>query len=152
LNAFKALADPLNRDLGFIVSGSWIDPDEMAQPLQDMQVHSRFGEHNYIRMDNLDEHETKTFVKALLHEWIDPEKRTALMSEHASQADGESVDPTTFPMTTEGIDVFVAHACRHGGFTTPRDIQKDLDDLLNRAIDDGRHLLSGAYLTQQVSG
>ena len=37
------------------------------------------------------------------------------------------------------------------GYTTPRDIQKNLDDLLNRAIDDGRHILSSTYLNSVVN-
>ena len=52
LNAFKLLADDQNKEVGFIVSGSWNDPDEMALPLQDQQVHSRFGDSNYIRLQN----------------------------------------------------------------------------------------------------
>ena len=150
-NAFKTLADPLNRDLGFIVSGSWIDPDDMALPLQDVQVHSRFGEHNYIRLNNLDRPEIVTFVRALLDKWVDPDRRTAIIQKYESQAEGEAIDGS-FPMTSEGLEVFVEYAGRHGGVTTPRDIQKDLDDLLNRAIDDDKRLLSGPYLTSLVMG
>ena len=43
-NAFKVLADQQTKEVGFVVSGSWVDQDEMAFPLQDLQVFSRFGE------------------------------------------------------------------------------------------------------------
>jgi hypothetical protein len=36
------LADDQTKEVGFIVSGSWNDPDEMALPLQEQQVRSRF--------------------------------------------------------------------------------------------------------------
>ena len=40
INAFKLIADSQTKEIGFIVSGSWIDPDDMALPLQDQQVAS----------------------------------------------------------------------------------------------------------------
>jgi hypothetical protein len=50
-----------------------------------------------------------------------------------------------------GLDMLVQYACRNGGITTPRDIQKTLDDFANRAIDDGRHILSGKYMNAQIN-
>ncbi len=46
VNAFKSLADMQSKEMGFIVSGSWVDPDDMALPLNDPQVVTRFGEKN----------------------------------------------------------------------------------------------------------
>ena len=152
LNAFKLLSDQQAKEIGFIVSGSWIDTDDMALPLQDMQVMSRFGESSYIQLHNLDEEATREFMAALLAEWIDPARRGAILKEDGAQADGESVDDSSFPFTRDGLEVAAAFACRLGGFTTPRDIQKTVDDLLNRAIDDGRHVVSAAYLNQVVAG
>ena len=51
----------------------------MALPLQDQQVATRFGELNFIPMQNLDEDEARIFIKALVSEWVDPGKREALM-------------------------------------------------------------------------
>ena len=53
LNAFKLIADSQMKEVGFIISASWIDPDDMAVPLQSPQVMSRFGESNYIRLNTL---------------------------------------------------------------------------------------------------
>jgi Cdc6-like AAA superfamily ATPase len=152
INAFKTLSDPLTKEAGFIVSGSWADPDEMALPLQDQQVATRFGEQNYIPLQNLDEDETRIFIKALVSEWVDSQKRDELLKKFASEADGEPVTPTTFPLTDAGLEVAVRYACRNAGVTTPRDIQKALDDLFNRAIDEGRHILSSGYINSLVSG
>jgi hypothetical protein len=151
INAFKTLADPLTKEVGFIISGSWIDPDEMALPLQDQQVFTRFGESNYIRLHNLDEEDTRTFIRALLSEWVDPEKRSTLLAEFGAETDGESVSDTSFPFTDPGLEVAVQYACRNAGVTTPRDIQKSLDDLLNRAIDEEKHILSSPYVGSLVS-
>jgi Cdc6-like AAA superfamily ATPase len=152
INAFKTLSDPLTKEAGFIVSGSWADPDEMALALQDQQVATRFGEQNFIPLQNLDEDETRIFIKALVGEWVDPEKRDKLAAKFASEADGEAVTSETFPLTDAGLEVAVQYACRNAGVTTPRDVQKALDDLFNRAIDEGRHILSSGYVSGLVSG
>jgi hypothetical protein len=152
LNAFKLLADQQTKEVGFIISGSWVDQSDMALPLQDRQVVTRFGEPNYVTLHPLDETDTKTFVISLLQEWIDPTKRKEILAASASEADGEPVTDATFPFTEPGLDLTVQYACRQGGYTTPRDIQVTLDNLLNRAIDDDRHLVSASYLRPVVGG
>lgn len=152
VNAFKTLSDPLTKEIGFIISGSWTDTDDMAIPLQDPQITTRFGEQNYIPLHNLDEDETNVFVKALVEEWVDTEKREQLMKQFSAEADGEDVTEISFPMTEEGRLAVVQYMCRNGGATTPRDIQKALDDFLNRAIDDGRHILPSTYIQELVNG
>lgn len=151
VNSFKIIADQQTKEIGFVVSGSWIATDDMALPLQDVQVSSRFGESNYLMLRNLDEDATRVFVDALLSEWIDDDRRKQRMDEFTAQAEGETLTATTYPFTEAGLDAAVDYACRQGGISTPRDIQKTLDDLLNRAIDDDRHLLSGAYVMGLVS-
>jgi Cdc6-like AAA superfamily ATPase len=151
-NALKALADQQTKEVGFIVSGSWVDADDMALPLQDQQVVSRFGEPNYIPLHRLDEDDTRAFISALLEEWVDAAARDRLTDEFVSQADGETISAASFPFTELGLDTAVAYACRQGGYTTPRDIQVTLDDLLNRAIDEGRHIVSAGYLGSLITG
>jgi Cdc6-like AAA superfamily ATPase len=150
VNAFKVLADQQTKEVGFVISGSWVDQDDMALPLQDQQVVTRFGEPNYIALHRLDEEDTRVFVSALLEEWIDPAKRESIMASHREDRGGEDVTPATFPFTKEGLHVAAQYACRQGGYTTPRDIQVALDDLLNRAIDDGRHIVSSTYIRTLV--
>lgn len=151
LNAFKLLADQQEKDVGLIISGSWTDMDLMPFPLQDLQVVSRFGEPNYIPLHPLDEAGTRVFLQALLDEWIDDAKQEALIAAYATEANGESIDSTSFPFTHEGLSVAISYMCRRGAMTTPRDIQTDLDDLLNRAIDEKRHLLSSSYVNGLVA-
>ena len=124
----------------------------MALPLLDQQVLTRFGERNYIRLDTLDEDDTRDFIESLLAEWVDPDRRTELLSEFGSEAEGEDVTDETFPFTKPALEVAAAYACRNGGFTTPRDIQQSLDDLLNHAIDDSLHVLSDSYVQGLVNG
>ena len=124
----------------------------MALPLQDIQISSRFGEANYLMLHNLDDTATREFIDALLAEWIDPGRRAQHIVQHVGDTDGEALTDATYPFTEQGLETAVQYACRQGGITTPRDIQKTLDDLLNRAIDDGRHVLSGTYVMSLVSG
>ena len=89
VNAFKLLADTQTKEIGFIVSGSWVDPDDMALPLQDSQVSGRFGEQNYIRLVNLDDEHTEDFISALLSNWIEADSRQQILDQYGGEA-GES--------------------------------------------------------------
>ena len=112
----------------------------------------RFGDPNYIPLRPLDETDTKTFLTSLLQEWIDPARRKEIAIASAGEADGEAVTDATFPFTEPGLELTVQYACRQGGFTSPRDIQIMLDNLLNNAIDDSRHIVSASYLRPVVGG
>jgi hypothetical protein len=149
LNAFKVLADPLTKEIGLVTSAAFRDPDDMPGPLADQQVRTRFGEEHYIMLENFNEPATADFVTHLVAEWVDPERRVELEGAHAGQADGEAV--SYYPFSEPGMDGFVEYACRNGGVSTPRDVQKALDDILNYAIDDDRHIISSAYLDQVLA-
>ena len=58
-NAFKLLSDDSAKEVGLIISISVIDQDDIAAPLHDPQVVSRFGQSNYVRLSNLSEAETR---------------------------------------------------------------------------------------------
>jgi Cdc6-like AAA superfamily ATPase len=150
LNAFKLLADQQTKEVGFIVSGSWINSDDMAIPLANEQVVTRFGDPNYIPLHRLDEESTSEFMSALLEEWVEPAKRAEILGAFEVEAEGEPVTPSTFPFTELGFNLAVQYACRQGGYTTPRDIQVTLDELLNQAIDDERRVVSSAYIRTLV--
>lgn len=152
-NAFKLLSDDSNKEVGLIISISVIDLDDIAEPLHNPQVVSRFGQSNYVRLSNLSEAETRDFISDLVQEWVDNAAREALTNKFAGESDGETVSAKSFPFTENGLDLAARYAAyRDGaGYTTPRDIQKNLDDVLNRAIDDGRHILSSTYLNSIVN-
>jgi hypothetical protein len=96
VNAFKLLADDQTKEIGFIVSGLWVEPDDMALPLQDAQVLSRFGEQNYIRLHNLGEPEAEEFMRSLLSEWVDPQRRDELIAKFSEESEGEEIKSDTF--------------------------------------------------------
>jgi Cdc6-like AAA superfamily ATPase len=151
LNAFKILADKQTKEVGLIVSASFQDVDSMPAPLQDMQVRSRFGESHYIELHNFEREESDDFVRHLLHNWIDSKKRTALISKYGVEGNGEEISDTSFPFTEKAFFRFIDYVVRNGGIANPRDIQHNLDDILNRAIDDERHILSSKYLEKVLA-
>ncbi len=146
VNAFKILSDKLTKEVGFILSASFRDPDDMPQPLSDEQIKSRFGDKHYIQLLNFGPKEADEFVRALLGEWVESTKRAELLSGHSGEADTEKISDASFPFTDKALGRFVEYACRNGNITNPRDIQQSLDDILNRAIDDNRHIVSAKYL------
>jgi Cdc6-like AAA superfamily ATPase len=151
LNAFKILSDTQTKEVGLIVAASFRDPDEMPSPLSEQQVRSRFGASHYIQLTNFDPEEAEEFVRGLLSEWIDLSKRAELLSKFSGETEGEDVTESSFPFTERSLKRFVDYACRNGGVTTPRDIQKALDDVLNLAIDHQRHILSLRFLEQLMA-
>lgn len=152
-NAFKLLADDNNKEVGIIVSISVVDLDDLAVPLHEEQVMSRFGHSNYIRLNNLSEDETRDFISHLVEAWIDDEVRSRLIADYDNECDGEQVSSGSFPFTEDGLNLAAKYAAyRDGaGYTTPRDIQKNMDDLFNRAMDDSRHVLSSPWLNSVVN-
>jgi Cdc6-like AAA superfamily ATPase len=151
LNAFKVLSDDLTKELGFIVAASFRDPDDMPQMLEDRQVSSRFGAKNYIQLQDFGDEETRVFLIGLLSEWVDPTARASNLNQYKTDADGEFTSDEYFPFTQPAFDVFVEYSLRDGNIATPRDIQKSLDFVLNRAIDDERHLVSSVYLNAMLA-
>lgn len=145
-NAFRILSDTAIDECGLVIAGAFNDIDQMPDILNDLQIVTRFGEPNYIQLSPFQSAEAQVFVSDLLEEWVDPQKREAIVSVHQSEADGESIEASTFPFTSGGLAAFVEYATRDGGITSPRDIQGALTRVANRAMDDERHLLSGGYV------
>jgi Cdc6-like AAA superfamily ATPase len=152
-NSLKLLADDTTRDVGLIISISVTNPNDAAEPLHDPQVMGRFGQDNYIPLNTLNEDKTREFMSDLVLEWVDPELRDELMRKFGVETDGEAMSEKSFPFTEDGLTLAARHAAyiEGAGVTTPRDIQKVLDDLLNRAIDEDRHILSTQYLNPIVN-
>lgn len=151
-NAFRILADKLTTEVGFILAASFRDPDMMPEPLADQQVRTRFGEGAYLQLPNFGEEQVEEFLRGLFEEWVDPEKREMILSEHGGESDGEDVDGSSFPFTEPALIHFREWACRRGNVTTPRDLQEDLDVIVNRAMDDQRHVIADSYLSPVLMG
>jgi hypothetical protein len=150
VNAFKILADDLTKEIGLVVSISIPNIEDFPDPLRDEQVQGRFGHEHYVDVPNFYEPEAREFLFALFEEWIDDQKRVSILADHGTETDGESTEGT-FPFTKPAFESFVQYTCRMV-VTTPRDVQKTLDDYLNRAIDDGRHILSSSFVDLLISG
>jgi Cdc6-like AAA superfamily ATPase len=150
VNAFKILSDSLTKEVGLVVSISLRQIEEFPDPLRDQQVQTRFGQEHYIDLPNFREEEAREFMIALLSEWVDDYKESQIIATHPSEADEEDITDT-FPFTDPAFDRFIQYACR-AVVTTPRDLQKSLDDFLNRAIDEDRHVLSFQFVESIVSG
>jgi Cdc6-like AAA superfamily ATPase len=149
LNAMRILSDPLTKEIGLIVAASFRDRNEFPPPLTDGQVLSRIGESNYIELPTFTEDDAAEFVCALFESFIDPGKRTNLIAAHQAEADSETLD--CFPLTGLAIRRFSDFVCRHGGLTTPRDVQRVLDEFLNEAIDANRHVLSSTFIEDVIA-
>jgi Cdc6-like AAA superfamily ATPase len=149
VNAFKILSDARTKETGLVISISIPDIDEFPDPLRDQQVVTRFGREHYIALHDFQEEDVQNFLTPLLAQWIDPGKRAEIIETYQAESDGEPTD-LTFPFTEPAFDRFIEYSCRET-ITTPRDLQQLLDDFLNRAIDENRHLLSRAFVDHLIT-
>lgn len=147
VNAMKVISSDDVREFGFIASASYMDQDDMPLALSDQQVVTRFGESSYILLPTFGEDQARQFVDALLDEIVDDARRKQITVDHDSETEGEACG-NTYPFTDAAFEELISYLTRLGGITRPRDIQQTLNDILNRAIDDDRHLLSSAYLAR----
>lgn len=152
MNAFRLLSDPGSRELGFVVSGSFTDFDRIVPMLNEEMVIRRFGRENYLQLSRFEASAAKEFASALLYAWIDAEKRSYISSTFVGETAGESVADTSFPFTERGLELFVEYSCRDGGVVTPAKVQQDLDNFVNRAMDDALHILSSKYVEALIFG
>jgi Cdc6-like AAA superfamily ATPase len=146
LNSFKILADDLNKEVGLIISASIAEVDDMPDMLADRQIITRFGEKHYINLRRFGPDETEAFIRGLLSEWTDTSKASSIRESFSAESDGENISSGSYPFTDPALDLFIELALRNGNISTPRDIQKNLDDIANRAIDDQRHIISSGYM------
>lgn len=152
MDAFRLTADDDNTFFGMIISASFQNIEDMPPCLEDRQVLGRFGENQYIELTTLDPPDTKEFIEAILEQWIDDTKRSALLNTFEAEKDGERMsNKLTFPFTDDGLSQLVDKAVADGQVSSPRNIQHTMDDILNRAIDDSRHILSGQYVASQYN-
>jgi Cdc6-like AAA superfamily ATPase len=149
-NAFKILAEPGMKDAGLVVSISMPNIDDFPDPLRDQQIITRFGPQNYILLPDFHQEEAREFMLALLGEWVNPAIRTEIVATHVAETNGESA-VETFPFTEPAFGRFIEYACRNV-ITTPRDLQKIVDDFLNRAMDERRHVLSLEFVESLITG
>jgi Cdc6-like AAA superfamily ATPase len=143
-NALKELADDLTQEVGFVASISMPAIEDFPEPFRDQQIITRFGEDHYIELPTFFEDDARTFLDALVGQWVNADRKDALLLQYASEADGEEIDGS-FPFTVPGLERFTQYVTR-SVTTTPRDIQKTLDDFLNRAMDVDRHILSRSFV------
>jgi Cdc6-like AAA superfamily ATPase len=150
LNAFRKLSDVENQECGLIIAGAFNDTDLMPDMLNDQQVMTRFGPQNYIMLNRFQKEEARVFTSDLLRQWVDEVKREAIQREFSGDSEGEAVDEGSFPFTVQGLEAFAEYAVRNGASTSPRDIQISLTKVLNKAIDESRHVLSSGFVYSAV--
>jgi hypothetical protein len=145
IECVKELADISNDECGIVFTAGFTDIDSLPRMLREQQVQTRFTQGHYLALLPFGIPETMEFLKSLFAAWIDPTQRTALLHAHASEADGETLTPDSFPFTEEGLDLFANHLCR-SSVTRPRDIQAELHTAINYAVDANRRIMSTAFL------
>ena len=143
-NAFKILSDTQNKDVGIVISISENDPDNFPDALADQQIRSRFGEANYIRLNRFTTAETSEFVKAVFASFIDDQKRTKIIQKRSAETH-ESINADTYPFTNEAFEIFIESTEQYDQ-ATPRDVLNRLEEILNRSIDEDRHIVDSELI------
>jgi hypothetical protein len=116
------------------------------------EVLSRFKQDNYIRLAQYDIESAEDFLKGLLAEWIDADRRDNLVAQ-------ESLDkvpgykPELYPFTESAFETFCAYLTNDPRDAKPREILERLNRITAFACIQGARLITKDELTRQgISG
>jgi hypothetical protein len=108
----------------------------------------RFQRDNYIQMEAYKPPVAKSFVRGILRNWIDPDRRAALESTLGLTAATGDYDPELYPFTTGGFEKFCEWAVVDPRTAKPSEIIARLNTVAAAAYFRDRHLITRDHLTE----
>lgn len=106
----------------------------------------RIQKDNYLPMEAFKLLDAQTFVKGLLGQWVDPEKRTALEAEANLAGSVADYDPAFYPFTAGGFEKYCEFAVVDPRTAKPSEIISRLDNIAAEAYFRDRRLITKDHL------
>jgi hypothetical protein len=107
----------------------------------------RFQRDNYIQMEAYKPPVARNFVRSLLGNWIDPDRRSKLESEMNFSSAVADYDPDLYPFTAGSFDKFCEWAVVDPRTAKPSEIIARLNNVAAEAYFRDRHLITRDHLT-----
>lgn len=136
------------RELGVVCTIGAVRPELLPAIMNRPEILSRFKQDNYMRLVAYEPETAREFLVDLLREWIDSEKRDALISrEDLKSVSGFSA--ATYPFTEPAFDSFCAYLTNDPRDAKPREILERLNRVAAKTCMRGERLITKDELVQQ---
>jgi hypothetical protein len=107
----------------------------------------RMQKDNYRHMEAFKLPDVTSFIKGLLAQWIDPDKRAALETSEGFASSVADYDPEVYPFTAGGFEKYCDYAVVDPRTAKPSEILVKLDGVAAEAFFRGRRLIDKNHLT-----
>jgi len=136
------------RELGVVCTIGAVRPELLPAIMNRPEILSRFKQDNYMRLTAYETETARDFLFDLLNEWIDAEKRDALVAkEQLDKTPGYS--PATYPFTEMAFDSFCTYLTNDPRDAKPREILERLNKVAAKACMNQSRLITKDELVNQ---
>lgn len=136
------------RELGVVCTIGAVRPELLPAIMNRPEILSRFKQDNYMRLPAYETETAREFLAGLLSEWIDSDKKDALVSkERLDQTPG--YNPATYPFTEIAFDSFCAYLTNDPRDAKPREILERLNKVAAKACMNQARLITKEELVNQ---
>jgi hypothetical protein len=136
------------RELGIVCTIGAVRMEIIPAIMLRAEILSRFKQDNYLRLAQYEVETAEDFLKDLLKEWIDSEKREALVkSEHLDTQPG--YNPVLYPFTETAFESFCKYLTADPRDAKPREILERLNKVTAYASMEGVRLINKTELQRQ---
>lgn len=133
------------KEIGAIFAVGAQSLNEIPSILQDGAVIRRFGQQNYVYLENYDTSDTKSFISQLLATFIDPEKKALLETREALESKA-NYDSALYPFTADGFEGYCQWLVSEQQRAKPAEFLTKLHATLGAALKDAKILVDRAFL------
>jgi hypothetical protein len=136
------------RELGIVCTIGAVRMEIIPAIMLRAEILSRFKQDNYLRLAQYEVETAEDFLKDLLKEWIDSDKREALVkSEHLDVQPG--YNPALYPFTETAFESFCKYLTADPRDAKPREILERLNKVTAYASMEGVRLINKTELQRQ---
>lgn len=146
IDAWKDLADDMNVEVGFLVSGSFARQEDIPAVLADEQITNRLGEASIVELPLFTRPNTEEFLSDLLEGLVDPDSSKERL--HSLEKGGKKLEVRPFPFTPDGFQLFVDYVSRMTDEAVPRIIVQKLDNLAFEAMERGKYVIDVSLMNE----
>jgi len=136
------------KEVGAIFAVGSQSLNDIPPILRDGAVIRRFGQQNYVYLENYDTTDTKSFIQQLLTTFIDPAKKAVLEAKEKLTAKS-GYDSALYPFTSDAFEGYCQWLVSEQQRAKPAEFLTKLHTTLGAALKEGKVLVDRAFLEER---
>lgn len=136
------------KELGAIFAVGGQNLQDIPLILNDGAIIRRFGQQNYVLLEQYDNSETKSFLAELLTKFVDPTKK-AVVEAKEKLSSKPSYDTNLYPFMADAFEGYCQYLVSEQGRAKPSEFLTKLHATLGAALKDGKAVVDRAFLEQR---